>query len=286
MRNAPLTIRLLMLVSGLVAAGSVHAQDLAELSAKLRSKKAEDRRDALHSVRRLGTPESARLALPALRDRYAAVRATAAGAVAALPASEALSNLAPMLRDQSEFVRREAAYALGKTRAGEAVGYLVERLRIEKNREVQAALAIALGDIGNPAAVAHLVSRLNRKPVEDEEFVRRSAARAIGLIAQKTRTGRMDETTPQNFLPDIYKDDLSNVRSADPEYFREAGKLLTKILQTDLESEDTKREAAFALGAIGDPTFRDVLEPLTKSEDDYLAEIAREALRRLSAQRQ
>lgn len=286
MRNKRITISLLVLAAVFAWAGAAYAQDLTELSAKLNSKKVEDRRSALHSLRQIGTPEAARIALRSLSDKNEMVRATAASVVCILPAPESVPLLAPLLNDKDAFVRRETAYALGKTSAGEAVAPIDERLRIEKDHEVQSALAIALGGIGNPAGVSSLVNVLNQKPVEDEEFVRRSAARSIGLIAERSRTGKSDETTPQNFLPDRYKDDLSNVRSADLSYFREAGRILIGILQSNLESADTKREAAFALGAIGDPAFKSVLEPLTKSDDSYLAEIAREALKRLSNQKQ
>lgn len=272
-----------MLVILLTAFIGAEAQSLDQLSSQLNSKKTEERRNALQKLREIGTPEAGRLAIAALSDKEAVVRATAASVVILLRSSEAVTALARNLDDKSEFVRKETAYALGKTGSGEAVAPISERFGSESDLEVRASLAIALGDIGNPAGVAALTAILRDAPKEDDEFLRRSAARSIGRIAQNSRTGTRDETSPVSFLSDKYKDDLSGLPPADLAYFKTAGDILLKVVQNKAESSDTRREAAYALGAIGDPSFKDVLLTLARSDDSYLAEIAREALKRLSA---
>jgi HEAT repeat protein len=56
---------------------------------------------------------------------------------------------------------------------------------------------------------------------------------------------------------------------------------LTGVLQNSSESEDVKREAAFALGAIGDAAAIPVLQANLNDQDYYLAQISREALRKI-----
>jgi HEAT repeat protein len=50
------------------------------------------------------------------------------------------------------------------------------------------------------------------------------------------------------------------------------------VLENNNESDDTRRESAFALGAIGDAAAKPVLQRFVSSPDPYLAEICREAL--------
>ncbi|HLM03129.1 MAG TPA: hypothetical protein VK400_18905, partial [Pyrinomonadaceae bacterium] len=64
--------------------------------------------------------------------------------------------------------------------------------------------------------------------------------------------------------------------------FRPAINVLIETLQNPREANDIKRESAFALGAIGDAAAIPVLQANSNSEDYYLAEIAREALQKLS----
>ena len=105
-----------------------------------------------------------------------------------------------------EFVRREAAFALGEVGDWSSTSRLVKLLRDDKILEVRSASAIALGKIGNVSAVEPLNMILKKKPTEDDEFLRRSAARSIGEIARHIQTGRPLTTTPQNFLPEKYKE--------------------------------------------------------------------------------
>lgn len=253
------------------------------LSQKLEHGNSEEKRNALFEIRNLRTGRASRLAVPALRDPNEIVRATAAASVVFLPDSEAVASLVPLLSDKAEFVRREAAYALGEVGNSTAAAPLLRLFQSDKILEVRAAAAISLGQIGNPSALPQLASLLKTKPSEDLEFLRRSAARSIGQIAQIVRTGKRTVLTPQNFLPEKYKD-IPPSQSPEPtrQYpqFGSAIPVLINVLKNHSESDDTRREAAFALGAIGDPTAITALHAETNSPDPYLAEIAKEAVRK------
>ena len=184
-----------------------------------------------------------------------------------------------MLSDRAEFVRREAAHALGEVGDISATSSLVSLVRRDKALEVRTAAAAALGRIGDPSAVDALLGVLRTTPREDDEFLRRSAARSIGQIAQKQRAGNTDVLTPQNFLPDKFKELGSGPAQTN---MAAATTLLIRVLENGAESDDTRREAAFALGAIGDPAAKGSLERFSTSSDPYMAEICREALLKIN----
>lgn len=278
--------KVLILISLLTAAasgclGQASAQNISSLSTLLTSKKTEDRRNALQGLRSLGTTEAARVAVRGLTDKSSAVRATAAGALEMLPGDEAVEALAPLLKDGTELVRKEAVLAIGRTRTTQAVTEIRSRLKKEKSREVRAAMAIALGTNGDESGLPILAELLSAEPKEEDEFVRRSAARSIGQIAQLRRMGHADSVTPRDFLPN--DKDSRRVRIAETMQSEQIAAILLRIVADSRESSDTLREAVYALGAIGTASFRKVIEPLTRSDDPYLARIALEALARLNS---
>lgn len=266
---------------------TVWPKDDASIIRMIASGSTEDKRDALFEIRNRETAKDSRLALPALSDKNKIIRATAAGSVVFLPENEAVAVLVPMLRDKSSFVRREAVYALGLVGSRSATGSLIEKMRRDGDREVRAAATVALGLAGDPAAVKPLLDFLKTKPNEDKEFQRRSAARAIGQIAQIARGGKKMAVTPQSFLPERFKEYYTPDQAIPPSLaaiFAPAVPVLSGILQQPKESDDTRREAAFSLGAIGDPSASDVLRASLASPDYYLAEIALDALRNIEKQ--
>lgn len=267
-------------------AGNNFAQtNLDFLAETIKRGSAEQKRDALFQIRNLESAEASRVAVPALADKSEIVRATAAFSVVFLPKDETLFLLTPLLTDKKELVRREAAYALGKVGDSGALTFLLRLVQKDKVREVRAAAVIALGAIGDASAVPALTAILQRKPNDKEEFLRRSAARSIGQIAQIVQTGEREIQTPESILP------AENVLITEPKYknlietfpiFRTANEILIQILQNlRRESADVKREATFALGAIGDTSAVPVLQTNVDAEDYYLAEISREALRKI-----
>ena len=227
---------------------------------RMASQDAEERRDAVMRLGWMARADSSRVAANALHDQAPIIRATAARAVLSLPADEAAGVLLPVLQDRDEFVRRETAYALGETRSRAAVSALVAVLAGDKEPGVRGAAAVALGLIGDELAVvpltqtlsrrvpaSGLLSRLRRGKTEENEFVRRAAARSLGQIRSRAAVPALIET-------------LMNERAGD----------------------DVRREAALALGSIGDPSAVAALRAVLASSDPYLSRIAYEALRKIA----
>jgi len=248
----------------IVASGSIVAQEGANLTPlqrriekerqRLNSSDIEERRDALMKLGSMKRPEASRAAVGALNDVEPAVRVTAAHAIASLPAEEAAGLLIPLLKDKLEFVRREVAYALGETRSHSAVGALTELLSADKESGVRAAAVVALGQIKDESAVPALTQVLSgtsgkkKSKVFENEFVLRAAAQALGEI--RSRAG-------------------VNV--------------LVAALGNEMNPTDVRRAAAKSLGLIGDQTAIPALQVALASDDPYLSQAAREALRRLRA---
>jgi HEAT repeat protein len=219
---------------------------------RLTSAEVEERRDALMKLGSFRHPDASRASASALNDPSPTVRATAAHAVVSLPPAEAAALLIPLLQDKQEFVRREIAYSLGETRSRAALQPLTELLTTEKEISVRAAAVQALGQIGDESSVpalAHVLSGLpaNKKSKKrEDDFVVRSAAQALGQIGSRAGV-----------------------------------EALIAALTNEKNSIDIRRAAAVALGLIGDPSATPALQAAFASDDRYLAEAARESLRRL-----
>lgn len=220
---------------------------------RLASADTEERRDALMKLGAMKHPDASRAAVPALNDADPVVRVTAAHAVGALAPADAVAALSPLLNDKQEVVRREAAHALGVTRSRTAVPPLIELLNTDKEAAVRAAAAMALGQIGDEAAVVPLANVLSgggpkkkKSKTRENEFVMREAARSLGQI--RSRAGVA---------------------------------VLIEALNNDANPIDVRRAAAEALGAIGDAAAAPALKTAGESSDPYLSETARFSLRRL-----
>jgi HEAT repeat protein len=223
---------------------------------RLSSSDMEERRDAVMRLGSLHLLAASRAVIPALNDASPMVRATAAKAILSVGPEESVTSLLPLLNDKDEFVRRETAYALGLTRSSAATAALTDRLLNDKEDGVQAAAAVALGHIADEAAVVALVGTLapqlsapankKRKP-EDNVFVLRAAATALGHIRSRAGTAA-----------------------------------LISVLSNEKLPSDVRRESARSLGLIGDQTAVPALRAASTAADPYLAEIAAEALKKLS----
>jgi HEAT repeat protein len=223
---------------------------------RLESSDVEERRDAIMRLGSMRLAAASRAALPALSDVSPIIRATAAKAILSLDAEESVSSLLPLLNDKDEFVRREAAYALGLTRSRGATAALGDRLLNDKEDGVRAAAAVALGHIADEAAAVALVGTLapdlsapankKRKP-EQNVFVLRAAATALGHIKSRAGTAA-----------------------------------LISVLSNEKLPSDVRRESARSLGLIGDRSAEPALRAASTAADPYLAQIATEALKKLS----
>jgi HEAT repeat protein len=284
-RGARSSVRLFFFICLLLAGfeGRVFSQDLGTLADQLHSGNTEEKRTVLMQLRSLRSEEASRVAVAALKDKNPMVRATAASSVTFLPPAEAAAALLPLIGDKDEFVRQEGAYALGVVGDISSAPQLTKALTSDKSPEVKTAAAVALGKVGDPRAVPALLKEFDQRPTEDNEMLRRAAARSIGQIAEKMRSGKVSVVTPQNFLPEKFKDLGSKPTPDLLAHFTQAVKSLIAILESSAETDDTRREAAFALGAIGDRSAEPVLSKYTSSPDPYLAEISKEALLKLKA---
>jgi HEAT repeat protein len=234
-------------------------REIEKQKVRLSSADAEERRDAVTRLGAMRRPEASRAAAAALGDAAAVVRATAARATLSLGSGEASTLIVPLLRDRDEFVRREAAYALGLTRSRVGVPQLVVALETDKQPSVRGAAAVALGQIGDASAAPALAAALSRmlrapgifarvarRKIEEDEFVRRAAAVSLGQLAS-----------------------------------REGVPVLVAALSNERAPDDIRREAARALGLIGDPAAIPALRSALTARDPHLANIASEALRKL-----
>jgi HEAT repeat protein len=226
---------------------------------RLTSAEVEERRDALMRLGALRHPDASRVAASALSDALPIVRATAVHAVLWLPAEESAAALIPLLSDKDEFVRQETAYALGKTPSKSAVPALVERLFNDRKNGVRGAAAVALGQIADDAAVAPLAhilqpqaampgsKKARQSKSKENVFVLRAAARSLGQIGSRAGVPALIAT-----------------------------------LEDEKVSDDVRREAAIALGWIGDPMAVSALRSALMARDSYLSLAAAEALRKIT----
>lgn len=261
-------------------------QSLDALAEKLKNGSTEEKREALYQIRNLQIAEASRISIPALQDSDEIVRATAVYSVIYLPSYVAFQLLEPLLNDKSSFVRKETVYALGKAANPHPIPTLLSLLRKDKDIEVKMAVAMALGEIGEPLAIEELLKILQKKPKDDEEFLRRSAARSIGKIAQIQQFKSNYVVTPESLLPEKY-DTFANLKytnlAENNPIFRNSISVLLSVLRNLKESHDVRREAAFALGAIGDKSVIATLQNNLSAKDYYLAEICKESLLKISS---
>ena len=222
---------------------------------RLKSDAIEERRDALMRLGNLKRPDASRIAAAGLIDAAPIVRVAAMHAILSLPQAEAATLLIPLLQDKLEFVRRETAYTLGETRSRSAAAPLESVLLKDKETSVRGAAAVALGEIGDESSVPSLsqilagqTEKKKKAKAGSNDFMMRAAARSLGQI--KSRSGVA---------------------------------VLIATLTNDANGNDVRREAATALGLIGDPSAAPALQAAFTSDDPYLSEAARAALRRLRA---
>jgi len=219
---------------------------------RLDSIEPEERRDALMRLGNFKRPDASRAAAKGLSDPVPIVRVTAAHAVVSLPSDEAAGLLIPLLRDKTEFVRQEVAYALGDTKSRLAVQPLAEVLLGDKLNSVRGAAAVALGRLADESAVVSLAQVLTGSYPKKgknsvDAFILRAAAHSLGQI--KSKAG----------VP-----------------------ALIEALRNEQNETDVRREAAIALGAIGDVSAAPALQSAAASSDPYLARVALVSLHALA----
>ena len=217
--------------------------EVAHWAARLKSSDEEERREAVIML----SSFEGNAALPALEsaltDNSPRVRAAAVNSLASHRESLLVPLLATRLKeDKVQFVRKAAAYALGAFQGAERTRVLIGALT-QKDLEVRGAAAVSLGDHPDADAIAALTSALSDKSA----FVRAQAARGLGV----------------------------NGRASQP-----AVPTLIRLLSSDGDSE-VKRQAATALGLIGDRSAIPALERARQNQDPYLVGLATDALEQI-----
>lgn len=225
---------------------------------RLTSAEEEERREAVMRLGGMHLPAASRVCLSALSDAAPMIRAVAAKAILSLDPEETSRALIPLLNDKDEFVRRETAYALGLTHSRTATSALSDRLVNDKEDGVRGAAAVALGEIADDGAVVTLAGVLapqsspqskgnRKKKAEQNDFVLRAVAVALGRIRSRAAVPALVAALTNEKLPD-----------------------------------DVRREAARALGLIGDPAALPALRTVSSAADPHLSRLAFESLRKIS----
>ncbi|MBK9438257.1 MAG: HEAT repeat domain-containing protein [Chloracidobacterium sp.] len=282
--------RLFIILLFIIIPYPIYSQSIDQLSDQIATGSSEQKRNGLAQLRNIQSAPASRVAAQALKDPDELVRSTAIGAVIYLPISEATTMIVPLLSDKAEFVRREAAYALGELSSVDAVDPLSLLVRKDRAPIVRAAAAAALGRIGSESGLETLMAVMQRRPSPKDAFLRRAAARSLGQIAERSRFGNvldnLTTNTPADFLPEKYKQIVAtpDTPKASPIY-RGVLDILLKASANGKETDDTRREIAFALGSIGDAAAIPFLRSNIGSTDIYLGEICREALLKIAPQK-
>ncbi|HSQ20890.1 MAG TPA: HEAT repeat domain-containing protein [Blastocatellia bacterium] len=210
--------------------------EVSHWSAKLKSSDTEERREAAMRLSQLEGDNATSALLSALSDHSPIVRAVAAAGLGERADISVVPALAARLAsDKDVFVRKTIAYGLASFTSTERTLALTGALK-DKDPEVRGAAAVSLGDHPDPAAISALGAALSDK----NPFARAAAARALGVNGQGAT---------------------------------QAVSALMKLLASD-EDLEVRRQAATALGAIGERSALPALERATRDSDPYLAQAA------------
>ena len=218
--------------------------EIAGYTTSLQSADEEERRNAVLMLGAMRDPATIAALRAALKDSAERVRAAALAALGNLSDPTLAPVIATYLtKDKRTFVRKTAAYALGQVGGSEATAALIAGLR-DKDMEVRGAAAVALSNTPDASAIEPLTRALTDK----SPFVRAYAAAALGV------NGRAAASAVPALVRALAKDD----------------------------DHEARRQAATALGRIGEPSARPALERAAHSSDPYLSEVAREAINLIS----
>lgn len=168
-------------IEGLTAIGD--PQIVQSIAARLEQDKSVFvRKMAAYGLGRLASPDGTPALLRALKDKNDEVRGAASVALGKYKDPHALDGLLAALNDKSDFVRSQAAFALGANGrdALKAAPRLLELLDSDLAPEVRRQSAIALGEIGDPAAL----EALERAKMSKDPYLSLAAISAIEKLKQ------------------------------------------------------------------------------------------------------
>lgn len=236
-----------------------------------------------------------------LEDPKASVRKEAADALGRIGNRQALAALLEMYDDDSETVRKIAVSAFGKFESEQPVNHLVEALDDD--------LASVRG-----AAVVSLIELLSNVPTEQgheiresivEELVRSETESVVGPLVEILKRGRKASQRRNTawLLGRVLEDDsnrdaidalLASLREGEQMTRQFAAtslgnvggtyvkKELLAIAMNDDEDVDTRAQAIFALGSVGDEETAEQLEGLIdRTENEVIRKRCFSALSKL-----
>jgi len=156
------------------------------LLADLRSKDADDRRDAANQLGAMRARNAVRALVEALSDKDTRVREASAFALGQIVDPAATALLIPLLADKDASVRASTAFALGmigERKARQALSYALN----DPQAEVRSAALVAMGLMQDAEGVDEIVETL-----DDESFdVRYDAVWALGQIGEPDAEERL-----------------------------------------------------------------------------------------------
>jgi HEAT repeat protein len=221
--------------------------EVARLAARLKSSDEEERYDSVIHLGSIRTQASANALKLALNDASEKVRQAALEGLNGMRDTQLIPVFTERLtNDKSIFVRKTAAYALGNLQSPLATPSLVAALK-DKEQEVRSAAIVAIGQYRDTSAIRPLINSLADKA----DFVRAYAAYALGINGK-------DAT--------------------------EAVPAIVRLFTSDDDLE-VRRQAAHALGRIGDRSALPHLERARHSSDPYLRIAVIEAIKLIESPR-
>jgi HEAT repeat protein len=236
--------------------------------------------------------------LSALDHYDPAIRAAAAKVIGRLKPAGVTDALIKAVNDSQEPVRFSAMRALGQVRAESAVQALTQQLEFYKRGEGAWSALDALAHIAHASSMAVFQARLTDR----DPFIRRAALEGLartkadaavpaieGAGTDRSAMVRAAAAFALQMLGRAEHGRLAQFLSSDdlaPQiagYFLELGPAATVGLIPSLKDANTsvRGNAAVVLGAIGNPSHVDVLQPLLHDRNRDVVRAAERAIQRL-----
>jgi hypothetical protein len=196
------------------------------------------RKDAIRSLRKIGSNKAIDAIITALKDKNREIRKEAASVLGRLRGKRVVEALCSALKDEDKEVRKTAVLSLLEIGSMKAVDPLINILK-DECKAIRLVAVPTLGRIKDKRAVEPLIEVLKR---DEDEFVRGVAAMAL--------SGFGDDKRVVDSLITALKD----------------------------ESVIVRRNAANTLGRVGDKSVIPKLTPLLKDEDETVRKKAKKAI--------
>ena len=242
------------------------------------------RMHAAKALGRLKDPQAAEPLFPLLQDKVKAVREETVHALVQL-GDAGVPFLLKGLKHEEWIVRLHAIEALGKMKSSEGVEALLYVLCNDRDSAVRIDAARALGDIGDPRAVDHLIlamKDIDLRPVAIEALGKIADGRAVpALVSVMERADTPPDDRIITGCGDRYAEEMASVEAAVTALGLIKDESVIPTLLNALQNTMIREEAANALVAFGERAVSPLLEVYKKDPDDNIRFHVKEALQRL-----